>query len=95
MSTEPKNMDEFGIQVQAEPHPPPARSDEEQQQVFEEAPRVMELLKNKDVLTLVISNLVMCLISELLFNVYPLFAYTPIESGTSIHYYACFEHSSC
>ena len=69
-------MDEFGTEVQPQ-------TDEERQQVFEEAPPVTELLKNKDVLTLVISNFAMCLISELLFNVYPLFAYTPIEFGTS------------
>lgn len=47
----------------------------------EEAPGVMELLRNPQVLALVLSNLGMCMTSELLFNVYPLFAYTPIESG--------------
>lgn len=79
MCPEPKDADGSGIEVQSEVH-----SDEEQQQVFEEAPSILELLKNNDVLALVVSNFAMCLISELLFNIYPLFAYTAIEFGTVI-----------
>lgn len=36
----------------------------------------------KDITALLISNFAMCLASEALFTVYPLFAFTPIESGT-------------
>lgn len=35
----------------------------------------------KDITALLLSNLAMCLASEALFTVYPLFAFTPIESG--------------
>lgn len=35
----------------------------------------------KDIIALLLSNLVMCLSSETLFSVYPLFAFTPIQSG--------------
>jgi hypothetical protein len=82
---EPKNVDRSGIEDQSGLQPS-RQSDEEHQQVFEEVPSVLELLKNKDVLGLVVSNFAMCLISELLFNIYPLFAYTPIKYGTVIHF---------
>jgi len=35
----------------------------------------------RDITALLFSNLVMCLANEMLFAVYPLFAFTPIESG--------------
>ncbi|KAF8323817.1 MFS general substrate transporter, partial [Clavulina sp. PMI_390] len=47
----------------------------------EEPPSVGDLLRNRQVLALVVSNFCMCLTSELLFNVYPLFAYTDVKHG--------------
>lgn len=47
----------------------------------------MELLRNSQVLALMLSNFGMCMTSELLFNVYPLFAYTPIESGELLFFF--------
>lgn len=50
----------------------------------EKAPSVLELMRNSQVSALVWSNLGMCLTSELIFNVYPLFAYTPVKYGESV-----------
>lgn len=60
-----------------------ADSKQQSQDIFddEEAPSIMELLRNSQVSALIVSNFGMCTTSELLFNVYPLFAYTPIASG--------------
>jgi len=90
MSFERKDVDESGTEIPPQLQQPGPCSDEERQQSFEGSPPIMELLKNRDIRTMVISNFAMCLISELLFNVYPLFAYTPIELGATIHCHARF-----
>ena len=49
----------------------------------DEIPSLLSVL-TKDVVDLCISNFAMCLSSEVLFSLYPLFAFTPIQSGWSI-----------
>ncbi|KAF8321241.1 MFS general substrate transporter [Clavulina sp. PMI_390] len=42
---------------------------------------MMSVLKNKTIAALLLSNLMMCIGSECMFVIYPLWAFTPIESG--------------
>ena len=41
----------------------------------------MALLKNREIMQLVVFNFEYCLASELMFGVYSLFAFTPVELG--------------
>ncbi|KAF9518491.1 hypothetical protein BS47DRAFT_1358788 [Hydnum rufescens UP504] len=75
-----RDQDQYGIINGNHNQPSNSNSKLDHRSPPEEIPSLFSVLTN-DIVALMISNFAMCLASEMLFTLYPLFAFTPIKSG--------------
>ncbi|KAF8330847.1 major facilitator superfamily domain-containing protein [Cantharellus anzutake] len=58
----------------------PGTLKDEKQSSAPAKPRFLSVM-TKEVMSLMISNMILCLVGEMMFGVYPIFAFTPVHSG--------------